>query len=64
LAALLQHCNAFFVPLREQQISIYVRPGVFLALRTGLGDFINNQFSNPVGRSAPMPAAFSMAGCG
>jgi transcriptional regulator with XRE-family HTH domain len=30
-------------------------------MRTGLGDFISNQFSNPEGRSAPMPAAFLMA---
>jgi hypothetical protein len=58
LAALLQRYNASVVPFREQRISIYVRPGVFLATRTGLGDFINNQFSNPVSRSAPMPAAF------
>jgi hypothetical protein len=61
LAALLLRYNASVVPFWEQQISIYVRPGVFLALRTGLGDFINNQFSNPVSRRAPMPAAFLMA---
>jgi hypothetical protein len=59
LAALLPLCDASLVPFGGRQISIYVRLGVSLAMRTGLGDFIGNQFSNPVSRSAPMPAAFS-----
>ena len=42
------HSNETFVPAAEPLISIYVSPGVFLALRTGAGGtFINNQFSNP-----------------
>jgi hypothetical protein len=45
----LPRCNESIVPFKEQEISIYVRLGVFLALYTGLGDFINNEFSNPGG---------------
>jgi hypothetical protein len=42
----LPRCNASIVLSKEQQISIYLRPGMSLAARTGLGDFINNEFSN------------------
>jgi hypothetical protein len=55
------HCNNIFVSAPKPLIFIYINPGVLLALRAGAGRFINNQFSNPASRSAPMPAAFSMA---
>jgi hypothetical protein len=56
------HCNNTFVSAPEPLIFIYVSPRVFLAFAyRGWGTFINNQFSNPASRSAPMPAAFSMA---
>jgi hypothetical protein len=61
LAALLRHYNASVVPFRERQIPIYVRPGVFLATRTGAGDFINNQFSNPEAAARQCLRHFPMA---
>jgi hypothetical protein len=55
--------NESFVPAEELPISIYVRLDAFLHLRTGLGvGFANTKVSNPVSRSALMPAAFSNSG--
>jgi hypothetical protein len=37
LTALLHRCNAFFVSLRNRKFNFYIRPGVQLALPTGMG---------------------------
>jgi hypothetical protein len=58
LAALLPLCNAFIVSFAEQRISIYVRPGMFLATRTGMGQLYKQSIFNPASRSAPMPCGF------
>jgi hypothetical protein len=42
----------------EQLIWIYAGSDMPLAAFTGLGSFLNNQFLNPGGRRAKMPAAF------
>jgi hypothetical protein len=55
-------CNEIIVPATEPRISIYVKPGVLLALRHRGGDtFIHSPFSNPEAAVRKCPAAFSMA---
>jgi hypothetical protein len=50
---MLQQYNKLFVPFGEQKnLGLRQVRRVLSFARRGLGDFINNQFSNPVCRSA------------